>query len=200
MSMRATVTPALIAILATVGLGSCAPIDRDEAFEVQERIERVVIRVDHGDLVVLGTDRDTVSVERTVQGWQGSLDMETRVDDGTLTIRAGCDGPLRCRIDSVVEVPRDVELSIVVGAGEIELVGLSGVVDISLRDGDLSARGLESSELAASLAAGDVDLELETMPEHLSIAVGSGDVRVSGATGDLDLADLSVASGDIEVH
>lgn len=200
MSLRTTLAPAAIAILATVGLGSCSPIDRDEVFEVQDPVERVVVRVDHGDLVVLGTERDTVAVERTVQGWQGSLDMETRVDDGTLTIRAGCAGPLRCRIDSVVEIPHDVELSIVGGTGEIELVGLSGVVDISLRDGDLSARGVAPTELAASVASGDVSLEFDEMPDKLSVAVGSGDVLLSGDTSRVDLASVTVASGTIDVR
>ena len=181
MSMRTTLAPALVAIFATIGLGSCTPIDRDEVFEVGEEVERVVIRVDHGDLVVLGTERDTVAVERTVQGWQGSLDMETRVDDGTLTIRAGCAGPLRCRIDSVVEVPHDVELSIVVGTGEIELVGLSGVVDLSLRDGDVEGRGLSTSEFAAVVAKGDLDLEFDQAPEVYNVAAASGETLLHGS-------------------
>jgi len=180
MSLRATVAPALTAIVLSVGLGSCSTIDRDEVFEVNDDVERVVLRVDHGDLLVLGSERENVAVERTVQGWQGSLDMETRVDDGTLTIRAGCAGPLRCRIDSVVEVPHDVELTIVGGTGEIELVGLSGVVDISLRDGDLDGRALTTTELAATVATGDVNLEFLQAPDHYNVAVGAGETLVTG--------------------
>ncbi|MCP4804911.1 MAG: hypothetical protein GY913_02360 [Proteobacteria bacterium] len=147
MSITKLLAPPMAAILLTMGLASCTPVDRDEVFDVEEPIERVVIQLDHGDLTIIGSDRDDVLVERSVQGWKGSIDLETRVEDDTLTLRAGCEGPMRCDVNMVIEVPAGVEVSVQSGEGDVELVDLTGVVDVVVSDGDLDTRGLEKAEL-----------------------------------------------------
>ena len=61
-------------------------------------------------------------VERSIQGWKGSIELETRVEDDTLTLFAGCEGPMRCDVNMVIEVPAGVEVSVQSGQGDVELV------------------------------------------------------------------------------
>lgn len=147
MTLSRLIAPPIAAILLTIGLAACTPVDRDEVFDIDEPIDRVVVQLDHGDLVLIGADRDDVLVERSVQGWKGGIQMETRVVDGTLTLQAGCEGPMRCDVNMVVEVPAGVEVSIQSGQGDVELVDLTGIVDVVIAEGELNTRGLEDAEL-----------------------------------------------------
>ena len=52
-----------------------------EAYEVAEPVSRMVVDVDRGHLEVIGADIDTVQVERHSDGWEGNLELETRVVD-----------------------------------------------------------------------------------------------------------------------
>lgn len=147
MSITKLIAPPAAAILLSFGLASCTPVDRDEVFDIDEPVERVVVQLDHGDLTIIGADRDDVLVERSLQGWKGGFDLETRVVDDVLTLRAGCEGPMRCDVNMVIEVPAGVEVSVQSAQGDVELIDLEGVVDVVIRDGELDTRGLEKADL-----------------------------------------------------
>ena len=75
---------------------------------------------------------------------------------GRLRIHGGPDGDVRLRI----EVPRELHLTVRCTAGDLDVVGIRGNKDISLRAGDLTIDVGDPSDYAfthASVTAGDVN-------------------------------------------
>ncbi len=193
-----------LAMFATVVIGggsSCAPVEHDEVFVIDEPVERVVINVQSGDLVLVETDTEEIYVERRVRGWKGSLQLETRTEDGVLTLDASCLGPLSCRVDSRIELPPGLEVSVVLGDGHVELDGLSGVVDLSLRSGEVLGTDLRSPELALQVASGPVTLSFAEAIDRLSLAMGSGDVSLELPEGmDESSVQARIARGELLIR
>lgn len=196
MSRRATRSATLPALLATVLLGSCDPLDYWETFEIEPvaPLSRLDIDVDAGAVEVIVADVDAVQVERHVQGWRGGIALESRVDGDTLTLSARCDTVLTCKVDMRVLVPAGVDVSAAVSTGALTLDGLGGVVDASVGRGELVGRSMVAAELALAVADGSLDLRLDEAPSQLTVAVGTGDVRVRLPAGPYR-ADLDAPGG-----
>lgn len=205
MSDRATRSAKLPALLAMLLLGSCDPLDYWESFEVSPvaPLTRLDIDVDAGAVEVVAADVDTVQVERHVQGWRGGISLESRVDGDTLTLSARCDTMLTCKVDMRVLVPAGVDVSAAVSSGALTLDGLGGVVDASVGRGELLGRSVVADELALAVADGSLDLRLDEAPAQLTVAVGTGDVRVRLPAGpyraDLDAPGGLTFVSDVEV-
>lgn len=191
-------TLAMFAAVVLMGGSSCAPVEHDEIFVVGEPVERVVINLQSGSLVLTEADTDEILVERRVQGWKGSIELQTRAEDGVLTLDAACLGPLSCTVDSELELPPGLEVSVVLGDGRVELDGLSGVVDLSLRSGEVVGHGLRSPELAVQVADGPVALSFDEEVERLTLAMGSGDVALQLPEGmDESAIEAQIARGEL---
>ena len=128
--MRTRIAPIAAALAALAGLASCNAVEYSEAYEVDEPVSRMVVDVDRGHLEVVGADIDTVQVERHIDGWEGNLELETRVVDGVLYITARCAGVLRCDVDSVITVPHDLDIEANVDVGHITVSRLEGAADL----------------------------------------------------------------------
>jgi hypothetical protein len=193
-------TLAMFASVVLLGGSSCAPVSHDEVFVIDEPVERVVINVQSGELVLAERDTDEIFVERRVQGWKGSLELETRTEEGVLYLDAGCLGPLSCSVDSRIELPPGLDISVVLGDGRVVLDGLSGVVDVSVRSGEVVGTELRTPELALQVASGPVALSFAEEAERLSLAMGSGDVALELPEGmDEGAVQSQIARGELRI-
>jgi len=187
--------PVIAAISGTLALASCSQVDYSEFYEVADPVTRVVVHLDRGELELVGSSTELVSVRRDVSGWEGNLSLETRVVDDTLFITATCEGILRCEVNTVIELPADVEIEATVGLGGLQAVGLEGVADLSVNEGHLNAYQLQTSDLLVTVGVGSAELELLDEAGPASVAVGEGDLTLIGdPSGELD---LMIASGGV---
>jgi hypothetical protein len=178
--------PIVAAILGATGLASCTNVEYSEYYEVEEPISAIVVHVDRGHLELVGADTDIVTVERHIDGWEGNLDLETRVVDGVLYIDARCEGVLRCEVDSLITVPAGIDIDASVDLGDMTVTGLEGIADLSVNDGTLVAWQHAPIEGSVTVGVGSIDLEmLEEAP--LSVAIGQGDVALAGETALVDV-------------
>lgn len=134
-----------------------------------------------------------------------------REEEGTLHIGLpkALDGLIA---EARLEVPKELELSIVGGSGDLELERLSGNVQVSLGSGDVKGEELQGS-LILRTTSGDVqlsrvygalemaltsgDVQGRDVKGSVRVKTGSGDVFLDGFHGDLD---VSTGSGDVDVE
>jgi DUF4097 and DUF4098 domain-containing protein YvlB len=190
--------------------------ERTTVIDLAGPVERLVVEVDSGDVRVVATDREDVSVERTETWSIERPSVREEVVDGVLRVRADCSAVLSwCDVAYVLQVPTGVTVLARTGSGALELQGTgdvradtgSGEVQLSSVDGDADVRS----------GSGDVVLDA-VRGDSVVARTGSGDVtvtradvrRVSGRTGsgDVDLGmrtppdevQARTGSGDVEVE
>ncbi len=172
--------PIIAALSASFALASCSQVDYSEFYEVTDPVSRVVVHLDRGELELVGSDIDRVSVRRDVTGWEGNLSLETRVVEDTLFITATCEGILRCEVDTVLELPADMEIEATVSMGGLQAVGLQGVADLSVNEGHLNAYQMQTGDLFMTVGVGDAELEILDDAGPASVAVGEGNLTLIG--------------------
>lgn len=113
-----------------------------------------------GDIHILGSENSAVRVTCELKVPERAKDVIIIFDDaakaGRLRIRGGPDGDVRFRI----EIPKDSQLTVRCSAGDLDVVGIRGNKDISLRAGDLTIDVGDPADYAfthASVTAGDVN-------------------------------------------
>jgi hypothetical protein len=113
-----------------------------------------------GDIEIAGFDEQEIQVTCEVRGDQGSTrDITVRFDDkgkvGRLEVSGGPKSDVRIRI----RVPRQSNLVVRCPAGDLDVIGVRGHKDVSLRAGDLTidiGNPAEYSLAEASVKAGDL--------------------------------------------
>ncbi|GHE28582.1 lipoprotein [Streptosporangium violaceochromogenes] len=156
--------------------------DREQAvvsYEVTERLTALVVHADAGEVVVNESDRPGVRVTETLH-WGGNPKDRPRtehpVEGGTLTLRHTCSG--NCSVDSRIEVPKGLKVTLDTGSGGITLRALTGEVQAHTGSGDIEAGSLGTGRFVADTGSGDVEVRFGAVPGHVEIETGSGDATV----------------------
>lgn len=121
---RITVAPAMAALLSAGILVACENASIQEAFQIDEQVERVEVFVEKGDVAIWTSSASKVRVERTLVGQPGMHVLETRVDQGTLSLLMSCEVPLGCAVDSSLYIPAGVPVVVEVLDGSLHIDGL----------------------------------------------------------------------------
>lgn len=169
---------------------------RSDAASFDEPIVGVVADVGAGDLVVTGTAVDGAEVFMGLE-WTGQEpDVTAEVVDGVLYLTVECrKGQLVCRVDSELIVPEGAWLSLLTGAGDLDIKGTAA--DIAARTGAGNV-GLTAvlGDIEAETGSGDI-----SMSDVAGVAVvGTGSGQVYGRQLDVAALDISTGSGDIDVE
>ena len=113
-----------------------------------------------GDIDISGTDKAVVSVDCELKHPERAKDISIAFEDygtyGRLRIHGGPNADVRLRI----RVPRESDLVVRCTAGDLDLTGVSGNKDVSLRAGDLTIDVGNPDDYVfaeASVTAGDVN-------------------------------------------
>jgi hypothetical protein len=113
-----------------------------------------------GDIDIIGSDEAIVQVDCELKEHARAKDISIAFDDngkyGSLRIRGGPNSDVRLRI----RVPRESNLILRCTAGDVDITGIRGNKDVSLRAGDLTIQVGNPEDYAfaeASVTAGDVN-------------------------------------------
>jgi hypothetical protein len=174
--------------------------EKTETFAVTEPVQKLVVAADTGDVKVVATDGDQVTVRRTTR-WVTSEPRPTRtVSGGVLRLADDCRAwtPLRCDSDYRIEVPRGLAVEVHAASGDVDVRGVTGAVDLKSDSGDVSGHGLAGARLRATSDSGDVRLELVSSAASVEARSDSGDVDLELPRGEYAL-DAHTDSGDTSV-
>ncbi len=137
--------------------------------------------------------------------------------DGVLTVKVTCAAlPVICSNDVAIELPPSAEVSIeaqeiaVTGltsrvatdteGGSVDLVDVSGPLDIRAGGGSVTGTGLESDQVRVSVGAGAVKLDFRAPPSDVEATTGAGAVIVTLPPGDETYrVDATSGAGDKQV-
>ena len=161
---------ALVAVPLAFG---CSPVRYTEAFHPEDPVTAIRIDVDEGTVELVPGAR--LRVERAIRAPEQSLDLRHDVVDGVIVLTARCTSIIPCAVDTRVDVPEGLP------------------VTVNLSDGEVWATGVSDLRLALGEGSADVDIQ-----GRLTAQVGTGDVR--GRLGADAQARVTVGRGDIDLQ
>lgn len=200
----------LVAALVAAGAGSLVVqffVREARARAVVDGVRSVEATVTSGAISVTAGDPGTgVVVESVRRSAFRTATVTREVTDGRLVLSGGCgSGPLlddQCSVDLLLEVPPGTSLTLRTSAGDVDVTGVDGAVDVRTTVGDVTLDGVRAQTVRVTTAAGDVDAELALAPQAVRVRSGVGDVTVAvpDAPGGYRVtADTSVGTPDVRV-
>jgi DUF4097 and DUF4098 domain-containing protein YvlB len=196
------VAACLVAIFAGLfAVNTLLASQKTERFAVTEPVHKLVVAGGAGDVNVVATDADHVTVRRTTHWVTSEPKITKTVSGDVLRLADNCHGwtTFRCETSYRIEVPRGLAVDVAVDSGDIDVRGVTGAVDLSSGSGDVSGHGLAGARLRATSDSGDVRLGLVSSPSSVEAVSDSGDVDVDLPHGEYAL-DTHTDSGDTSVH
>jgi hypothetical protein len=165
------------------------------------------IEVDNGadgTVRIVGSDTDTITVAARVSDGLRSTGHRERIDGDRLLLDSTCPifGSSFCRVTYTIETPRDLDVVVrednsgitvsdVTGDvdarsenGGLELARIGGSVTAHSDNGEVSARGLDASDVEASSDNGSVRLDFDRAPQRVVVDSDNGEVEVVLPQGD----------------
>jgi hypothetical protein len=175
--------------------------EKTEQFVVSEPVQKVIVASDAGDVDVVATDTDRITISQTMRWLTHEPSPERTVADGVLRLNDSCGGSwavFRCETNYRIEVPRDLAVEVDVDAGNVSVSGVAGAVSLRSDAGDLEGTGLVSAHVKATTDAGHVELAFATAPTAIEAASDAGDVTIELPSAEYAI-DAGTDAGDTSV-
>src|SRR4051794_39355522 len=156
----------ITAVAGIFAVNSLFDSSKTEKFAVTAPVQKLVVAADAGDVKVVATDADRVTVRRTTH-WVTSEPKPTQtVSGGVLRLDDDCGGwtTFRCETNYQIEVPRGLAVDVKIDSGDVDVRGVSGAVNLASGSGDVSGHGLAGTRLRATSDSGDVRLGIVSSP------------------------------------
>lgn len=172
---------------------------------ISEKIETIDVDYMSGDVTLIGTDGDTVTIKETSKKQLSDKQkVHTWVDGTTLYVRfcASAKGLDLNNLDKNLEIsiPKDMALKVIkadVSSGDVTFQNFeSDSVDVHASSGDLNI-ACAAKNVKISASSGDITLTQRGDSDEISLKTSSGKVRA-----DLENAaklNISVSSGGVSV-
>ena len=163
--------------LGNIGAGSHNPPANE--FTVTGKVTSVVIHGGSGAVDVTGTSGSTVTVAQHAS-YSGTAPAASHVLRGTtLTVSYTCPTELVCGMSYVVQVPRDVAVSVSTSAGSVTLTSLAGTVSARAAAGLITAVDLRCAVASFNSNAGGVIATFSTVPRSLTASTNVGPITLT---------------------
>jgi hypothetical protein len=145
-----------------------------------EGVTRIDVSTDRGSVRVIATDRDDIRMSAYLSDGLGGTDHAARRRGSRLLIDGACNFPVAywCTASYTLRVPRDVELVLWSGSGDVQVSGTTADVDLTSLHGSVDSTRLRSEDARASSRHGHVTLRFATAPMHVRASAPHGDVTV----------------------
>lgn len=190
-----------------VGMTVCAAMfgcdfvkQETRRYDGEGKFLRVEIINNVGDVTVRPSPDGQVHVESMLSWSQTepsyTIDTDSNPAAPVLRIVGRCDNDERCMIDSILELPADVELVVTGGSGDISVEGTRAKIVATAEFGDISVADV-GGDLELTTGSGDIEGRLLNS-EHVTVVTDGADGRV-----DLEfdarpvLVDAKTVGGDI---
>ena len=196
---------ALIPLLAGCGaLGKIGGSHNPPAtrFTVTAPVTSLVIHGGSGSVDVTGTSGSAVTVSQQAS-YSSSPPTASHVLRGTtLTVSYTCPTELLCGESYVVQVPRDVAVTVSTSAGAVTLTSLAGTVSARAAAGLITAVDLRSGVASFNSNAGGVIATFSVVPRSLTASTNVGPITltVPGSAAYLVTAHTVVGTSTITVR
>lgn len=177
------------------------------------------VHTSDANILVRASESHTVSARVTTKGWEiggdginivehqagDNIDIEVRYPHKVFQMNWG-----NRRVDIEIRVPRDANLDLNTGDGDVDVQGVSGAAILRSGDGKLNLSELEGSLQAHT---GDGDIDMRNVRGDLNLHTGDGRIDATGIDGSLhaetgdgrirvngrfDLLDVRTGDGGVE--
>jgi hypothetical protein len=126
--------------------------------------------------VAPSTDRHTrVRVSGTYADHEPVV--ELKAENDTLNVEAHCQGS-SCRLDLTIEVPTSTQVSVDASEASVDLVELTGPVDVTAQNGSVNGVRLRSESVTVNSRSGSMDLGFDQPPQSVDATATNGSVHV----------------------
>ena len=123
-----------------------------------------------------------------------------RTSGGATSLTSSCPQPSLgtvCRVDWLVIVPADTDLTIEHGVGAVSLEGTSGDLDLEMGVGDVTITESEAETVSVDIGVGAIDYEAVEPPQAVDVRVGVGEATVRVPDTEGYRVDTSGGSSDV---
>ncbi|MCB9744461.1 MAG: hypothetical protein H6740_17820 [Alphaproteobacteria bacterium] len=167
-------------------LPGCLVQEVDHLFEDPDaEITRLVLSSRNGSVEVI--PGDALRVSRAAEHGTLVFELTEAVEGGVATLDERCPLASQCHVDTVVELPPDVELELTLDAGSLRLEELESPMTLVLGAASVTGTGLVTPDLILEAEKADVDLHFVLPPGRLRIETQVGGVKVDLPAGAYDL-------------
>lgn len=194
----------LVAVAALVATATAAPARADDwakTYQISSRAD-LHVATDDGDVNVIPADQKQIDAKVTTEGYKiGSADVRIEEsqngDHVSLTVRMphmnwSFWGGHHRSVHVELRVPRDLDLEVKTGDGNLTSGAVSGHIHYDTGDGNIKATGLKGE---VSLHSGDGRIDASGLDGSLRADSGDGHVNVQGR---FDSLDVKTGDGSIE--
>lgn len=202
-SLRRIVTTAAVCGVAVGAVAAVSWATRSDATNdatITEPVDTVEIDVGAGDVEVIGSTRDDITIEwRERSTMLSDATVTHQVTGSTLRVVGDCDGSLwftRCATDVVVRVPAGVDVVAGSDAGSVTAAGLEGTTELRSDAGRVRAED-QVGDLVAHSDAGAVVVD-GLLADSARVTSDAGPVTVDALEPVTDLVAESDA-GNVRV-
>lgn len=179
---------------------------------------RLSMDVASGDVVLRGSGTEVV-IDRTIGYRTTEPWVLERSDADGVRIEADCSGLFdwNCEVSYDIALPDGFDLDLSAGAGslsvrditvgklqlrissgDVELVGVTGPVDVRVSSGSIATERLTSDDVYVETSAGDLALDFAAPPRKVVANVSSGRIEIGLPAGTYNL-DTEASSGEERV-
>jgi DUF4097 and DUF4098 domain-containing protein YvlB len=171
-------------------LPSASPDEWTKSFKL-ERTARLRVETSDANIRVTSCDCSTVETRITTRGWTiggdgiNIIDHQTgdQIDIEVRFPRHSLETNWRNRrVDIEIRVPRDADLDLHTGDGNVDVEGVKGALLLRSGDGDLKLSALQGTIKAET---GDGNLDLRNVRGTLTLHTGDGNIELAGIDGSL---------------
>jgi DUF4097 and DUF4098 domain-containing protein YvlB len=183
-----------------------APVRADEWTKTYTISGRANVRVetDDGDVSILSGDRKEIDVRVSAEGYKIGpgdvhIDESQNGDQITLNVRLphfnwSWWGARHKSVRIELRVPRNLDMDIHTGDGNVSTQSVTGRIRINTGDGNINASGLKGE---VSMRSGDGHVEATNLDGELEVDTGDGHIAVDGR---FDVLNLKTGDGSIEAR
>ncbi len=204
--MKRHLAMAAIAAAAVILLASAAPAYADDwskTYQISVRAD-LHVSTDDGSVYIVAADQKQVDIKVTTEGYKirsNEARIEESQDGDRVTFSVKLPhfnwsffGGRHRSIRVDLRVPRDLDLDVHTGDGDVNAQPVSGRLHFDTGDGNISANGLKGD---IYMHTGDGHIEAASLDGSLRADTGDGHVTVRGR---FDALDLKTGDGSIEAE
>jgi len=187
---------ALIVGLALLAAACGSASDATE-IEITDSFDTGAISIDSGNVVVLGNNDGTTTVEATLSYSGTAPEVSAEVVDGGLVIGHTCAGSDECSVDYDISLPESTALVVEVGEGKLTVSNMKAELSATTGSGEVflntiegpaimahSGKGfvfgtqMKTTDASFTAVEGDIDVAFDEVIESLLVTTDKGDITV----------------------
>jgi hypothetical protein len=164
-------------------------------------VRQLQMQIGSGDVAIVASNNDTVTVEARQRGWWGvnsdELERSIRVDGDTLRVQQPRGFNLFGGVDYRIALPATTLATIQTGSGDLDVADTTTALILSTGSGDINLDNVLGT-IRAQTGSGSISIE-DGGALTLDLETGSGDITIEGGE-IVEDGRLQTGSGDVQLE